>query len=520
MNFILYSDVNDRSIRQKIGLPQCSYYFLFRAFLPLFESLGRVHVVSALDEVDPLYQQLLAAGEGCLFVPFMALHNVPGDLQCPAINVVAWEFGSIPNEPWGDNPQQDWTLTLAREGRVIALSSHCAQAIRRAMGADFPVLVLPPPLPEHLINLCRQSPHQPVNPGSSLDVTGGIFDSRALALSAESLIPPPPLTAEQLAEIEALRPPPLTLKRRGVIAKHYLRLWALNQGAAQAVPVSRTHFLRLWYWEGIRDLVPEGLHAWLANTVPAVAGALEVDAPASRAYPDTSTRVESHVDGVVYVSVFNPTDGRKNWHQLLTAFCWAFRDTEDATLVLKFIHSELPCYYDDVMTVLAQLSPFACRVLVVHGYMDEPQYARLCASASFYVNASRGEGLCLPLMEYMACGKPVIAPTHTAMQDYVDEKVAFVVAASEEPTHWPEDERFLNLTRCYRPDWGSLKNAYLDSYRMAKERPQDYQRMSDAAVQRMHDYCALPLLQQRFMDFLGQAAPARRTTTVTDNTPC
>ena len=63
--------------------------------------------------------------------------------------------------------------------------------------------------------------------------------------------------------------------------------------------------------------------------------------PAPIDYPDTTGQVETEVDGVIYVSVFNPQDGRKNWHRLITAFCWAFREIDDATLVLKITHNDL-----------------------------------------------------------------------------------------------------------------------------------------------------------------------------------
>src|SRR5207253_6814427 len=132
---------------------------------------------------------------------------------------------------------------------------------------------------------------------------------------------------------------PLTWRRRFVIAKHYLRLWCLEavRGQSQSGPASRTLYLSQWYWEGIRDLLSYKQHSRLARYLPGVAGPLSVPQPEQPALdlPDTSQRVETLVDGVVYVSVFNPKDGRKNWHQLITAFCWAFREIDDATLVLK-----------------------------------------------------------------------------------------------------------------------------------------------------------------------------------------
>jgi glycosyltransferase involved in cell wall biosynthesis len=525
MNFILYSDINDSSISQSLGRPEYSYYFVLKAYRPVLESLGRVHVVASTAEVDTLYQQLLAAGEDSVFLSFTPPQKTPVDLQCPTICVVAWEFDSIPNEQWDNDPRQDWTQMLARQGRVITLSSHTARAIRRAMGEDFPVLVLPTPLWENFAAIRRQYVPVPVNPGATLAIKGCIFDTRTLGLSADALIPTP-LTAEEeaalAAELEAARPPPLTFKRRLVIARHYLRLWALDLGREQAEPVPRVKFLQNWYWEGLRDLFPDNLHGWLEQRLPAICGPqpLPIIEPSPLDLPDTTSVVETRVDGVVYVTVFNPKDGRKNWHQLITAFCWAFRETPDATLVLKITQNDLASYYSELMTLLAQLTPFACRVVVMHGYLDDAQYAGLYQAASFYVNASRCEGLCLPLMEFMSSGKPVIAPDHTAMEDYIDDAVAFVVGSSEELTIWPQDTRIIYRTLRYRPDWGSLKNAYEQSYRVAKAQPQDYQRMSAAAVQRMHDYCAFAPVQKRMADFFGLAPNTTDAAPVTDNASC
>ncbi len=517
MNFILYSDVNDSSISQSLGRPEYSYYFVLKAYRPLFESLGPVHVVSSAAEVDPLYRQLQQAGQDCLFISFAPPHKTPTDLQCPMVCVVAWEFDTIPAEHWDNDPRQDWSQTLARLGRVITLSTHTAEAIRRTLGEDFPVLVLPTPLWERFADIRQQYPGSPVNAGATLQIKGCILDSRSMGLSADGLIAP--LIEQPPQEIVEPEPepepplPPLTLRRRLFITRHYLLLW---------------------YREAVRDLVPDAVRPWLARfrtpqplpVEPAVSEAPVADEPAisevpvadepvvseasaqdehpQAAFPDTSQTVEIEVDGVIYVSVFNPDDGRKNWHHLITAFCWALGDVQDATLVLKMTQNDLSTYYVELITLLSQLSPFACRVVVMHGYLQDEQFARLYGAASYYVNASRCEGLCLPLMEFMSCARPVIAPNHTAMRDYIDESVAFVVKSSQEPTIWPEDARILYRTLRHRPDWGSLKIAYENSYAMAKNQPDAWQVMADAASERMHQYCSFAPVQQRLALFFKQ----------------
>ena len=538
MNFILYSDVNDSSISRSLGRPEYSYYFVLKAYRPLFESLGPVHVVSSAAEVDPLYRQLQQAGQDCLFISFAPPHKTPTDLQCPMVCVVAWEFDSIPAEHWDNDPRQDWSQTLARLGRVITLSTHTAEAIRRTLGDDFPVLVLPTPLWERFAGIRQQYPGTPVNAGATLQIKGCILDSRSMGLSADGLIAPiieqaPEEIVEQEPEPEpepeSAPPPPLTLRRRLFITKHYLReaCRALSADSEHSSLFLLKHYLLLWYREAVRDLVPDAVRPWLARfrtpqplpIEPAVSEAPAPDEPVisatcaqdehpQAAFPDTSQTVEIEVDGVIYVSVFNPDDGRKNWHHLITAFCWALRDVQDATLVLKMTQNDLSTYYVELMTLLSQLSPFACRVVVMHGYLQDEQFARLYGAASYYVNASRCEGLCLPLMEFMSCARPVIAPNHTAMRDYIDERMAFVVKSSQEPTIWPEDARILYRTLRHRPDWGSLKTAYENSYAMAKNQPDAWQAMADAASERMRQYCSFAPVQQRLALFFKQE-PAR-----------
>ncbi|MFG6204331.1 glycosyltransferase [Pseudomonas retamae] len=526
MNFILYSDVNDRSISQSLGRPEYSYYFVLKAYRPVLESLGQVHVVASPDDVDPLYLQLRQAGQDCLFLSFAPPHKTPTDLQCPMVCVIAWEFDSIPSEFATGDERQDWRQMLARHGRVVTLSTHTAQAIRRSLGEDFPVLVLPTPLWERFAQVRQSYPSVPVNPGSTLQIKGCIIDSRALGLSADGLIAP--IHNEQELEIRGLAEQPdeppqpeqlsrLTLRRRLLISKHYLRegFRALTTRSEHRLPFLLKHNLLQWYREAVSDLVPEtfrrklaGLRKPAAEILPVtVAQALEQAEHPQAVLPDTNAQVQIDVSGVVYVSVFNPEDGRKNWHHLITAFCWAMRDVEDATLVLKITQHDLSTYYVHLITLLSQLSPFACRVVVLHGYLEDEEFARLYGAASFYVNASRCEGLCLPLMEFMSCARPVIAPDHTAMSDYIDERVGFIVKSSREPTIWPEDVRILYRTLRHRPDWGSLKAAYEDSYAMAKRRPEAYQAMAAAASERMREYCGFSSVQQRAKTFFDLQAP-------------
>ena len=208
------------------------------------------------------------------------------------------------------------------------------------------------------------------------------------------------------------------------------------------------------------------------------------------------------LDGVVYTSVFCPTDGRKNWQDMLTAFCTAFQDVEDATLVLKIVPHSLPSFMGEFHFFLPHLAPFKCRILALQGYLDPAEYEKLIAATDYYVSASRCEGLCLPLMEFMACGKPALSPCHTAMADYVDSSSTLIVDSSLEPCGWPHDSRLAFRTMRYRISWESLVNAYRQSYHIAKNQPDDYKQMGRAASARMKEFASNHVVKEKLQRFL------------------
>lgn len=218
------------------------------------------------------------------------------------------------------------------------------------------------------------------------------------------------------------------------------------------------------------------------------------------ARPDQATRVE--LDGVVYTSVFNPTDGRKNWFDMICAFVWALRDAVDATLVLKLTNHDCSDALLAMLGDLAKLQPFRCRVLLMDGHLDDADYDRLVLASTYVLNTSHGEGQCLPLMEFMSAGKPAVCPGHTAMADYTGPDNAFIVRSHLEPTHWPHDPRQVYRTLRHRIDFASLVAALHDSYRVARHDATRYAAMSRAAQERLRSHCSQAVTRQRLQDFL------------------
>ncbi len=230
-----------------------------------------------------------------------------------------------------------------------------------------------------------------------------------------------------------------------------------------------------------------------------------VDAPSDTT--PTVTRV--HLEGVVYTSVLNPLDGRKNWKDLLSAFVWAFRHTPDAVLVLKMTHHDIFAYLNDLRAQLLQLAPFECRIVIIQAFLDDSTYADLVSATTYYVNASRGEGLCIPLMEFMSCGKPGIAPMNTAMLDYLTAENGFPVRSWRMHNAWPPDPRQLYRTTWSRIDWASLLEAYRASYEMARRPPGDYQTMGRKASETMEHFSSDAVVEDKLAAFVRRSLVTR-----------
>jgi hypothetical protein len=208
--------------------------------------------------------------------------------------------------------------------------------------------------------------------------------------------------------------------------------------------------------------------------------------------------------GTLYTTILNPNDGRKNWEDIITAFVYALRDRPGATLLVKIANEDLDMFFEDIFTFYMRLHPFRCRLVFIHGYLADEEYRELILHSHYIVNASRGEGQCLPLMEFMSSGVPAIAPRNTAMLDYISADNAFLVETSPELTYWPHDPRQVFRTCWQRINWQTLYRAFVDSERLHRKSKRRYARMGAAAVESLRQFCSMAVARERFRDFLGR----------------
>lgn len=476
MKFLVYSAMNSETVVHNLGEPEYSYYFVLREFLPLLNKLGEVVLIAnPTIEVDKYYAVAQAAGESCIYLSFTAPHMVCRGLACPTIPVFAWEFSSMPDETWWDDrPEYDWRNCLAQCGAAIVHSEQSVRAVRKIMGEKFPVVAIPAPVWDRLESVRAFLQAAASSRSLLLEIEHGlVFDSHSSGF--ENLLPTTEEIIREVAELRGVVPIDTHLgfrRRPGTIAG-----------------ITQYHLLQ-WYRQVLAPRLLAPLRSMLDRFVQS----------------SDPWQVCSHLlelNGVVFTSLFNPLDGRKNWVDMLTAFCAAFKNEPNATLVFKLGHHRYEDAIRGILLTIARLEPFKCRVVLIHGYLSGNSYNKLIQATHYFVNASYGEGQCLPLMEYLSCGKPAIAPSHSAMADYIDEQVGFVVDSWADATIWPHDPRIAYRTLRQQIDWQSLKNSYSAAYACVTEQPDQYQQLTQNSIKRMKSHCSHSVATEQLLDFFS-----------------
>lgn len=487
MILLVYSEVNAQSIASSLGQAEYSYYFVLKAFLPTLRTLGDVQIITdPKREVDRIYAQAQARGEKCIFLSFTSPQKTPLGLRCPTIPVLAWEFEDIPNEHWQGQRHQNWCHVLRRCGQAITHSEMTVEAIRAQLGQDYPVVSIPAPVWDKYHSLRERLPEQN-RAKITLHVEGLLIDSESPLFS--TVLPDQNAVIRNVAQ--ARKDPGENSDSED------LPTWCSESSLRITY-----RYAREWYhlvgrpW--LADLGKD-LHRRLKRQ-PAVPLTAPIPTPPA-AWPIGSHKLE--LSGVVFTSLFNPCDGRKNWIDMLTAFCTALRDAEDATLLFKLTANDYVEAVQNMLLCMARLPRFSCRVILLNGYLQEQDFEAMIEASDFVVNASYGEGQCLPLMEFLSCGVPAIAPRNSAMRDYMDSEVGFIVDGWREPWHWPQDPRQALRTCQEQTDWSSLAKAYRDAYHCAREEPDRYAQLSRNAIERMRGHCSEAVARQRLMAALN-----------------
>ena len=479
MHFLLSTGQADPGASFGGGGPDAGLSAVLRAFTPLCERVaaatgGTVTIVSSHSEAEAASRRLGRPDDSVhlCFAPPDECAEVTG---CRTVPVFGSGLEHIPTRA-GQMPGPDWRKPLGRFGRAICLSRSAAAAVKTAMGPGFPVCVITPPavLPDgvparplaavigrfSLLDTAAWTQHRP--PVVAFDAQDDLADAVAATAADEVLFRAPP-------------PWRKTLRYR--------------------LGTTRLH-AREWYRDAVQDLLPERVTRAGRAAARGVAHAAKkglmrkserpqnpLPLPGGgEPGPDAEWPVaELALSGTVFAAVHGMWD--RSWSDAISAFVWSFRDQPGATLLVRSAGIDAGTR-EALAAYLRRLLPFRCRVILMDARLTASESDALIDACAYYVCASHAEAAPLPLIGFMARGRPAVAPVHSALADLVDDGNALLVASSLAHDYWPGDPGEKLLTRSHRLDWDSLCQGFTRAYDQASEQ-EAYARRQQAAWRRM-----------------------------------
>jgi glycosyltransferase involved in cell wall biosynthesis len=416
----------------RIGREAYSYHFVSRAFAPLLARWGKTfEITQAESRLDYALWKARQQNLEPIHLSFLPLHLTYLTQQAPNVVFPFWEFPDLPDRNFGHNPRNNWGRVADHLSLLLTASTFTRDTFVRA-GVKTPVQVVPVPIPEAYFDVAAWEPRQ----RAVIDCPCYVFPPLE--------VPPAPGPSPWLP----VKWSSLSLRAR----------------------------LRNVYKSYIFPKMPAKLDQYLTVAIRTVAAVRQARLDDIRVPYSESPALD--LSGIVYTTILNPFDPRKNWQDLFSAFLLALGDREDATLVVKLV----VCPKLAAPAVNGMLQHYQqlgirhrCKLVFVTAYLSDTQMLELAQASTYYVNTARAEGACLPLQNFLAARRPGIAPVHTAMTDYFGEDFGFVVTSDLEPASWPHDPEQRLTTRWHRLVWQSLFEQLQASYELAKENQSRYQ---------------------------------------------
>jgi glycosyltransferase involved in cell wall biosynthesis len=172
----------------------------------------------------------------------------------------------------------------------------------------------------------------------------------------------------------------------------------------------------------VGGIAPELVHV-VPNAVDL--GRFSPDGPAYP-LPERAATVFLFVGGTTY---------RKGIDLLLTAYARAFADADDVLLVVKGFGSETLYRGMTAERTIAEFraTPGTPRLLALDEQLDYGEIPSLYRAADCVVQPYRGEGFCLPALEALACGRPLIATAGGPTDEFASDACAWRVPSERRP---------------------------------------------------------------------------------------
>ena len=154
---------------------------------------------------------------------------------------------------------------------------------------------------------------------------------------------------------------------------------------------------------------------------------------------------------------------RKGIDLLLEAYRAAFEPGDDVTLLIVLSGTNGAYQHNSLMQSVVKAANDASGPHVQHlvETVDDATLASLYRGCDAFALPYRGEGFGMPLLEALACGKPVITTAKGPSGDFCTEKMAYLIRAEEVevPDEPPPLGKLSGEFTWFEPDFGELVRA-------------------------------------------------------------
>jgi hypothetical protein len=455
---------------KNLGVPGYSYDLVAQLFVPLLARWGEIiPVARESSALEAATREARRRGLDPIHVSFLPFQDFCPAPSVPNVIVPAWEFPDAPDHVFDGNPRNDWLAASRQCDLILVGGQFTVETLQRA-GIRTPIRIVPVPTPDAYFRIPAWQADRTIH----IPYPAYVFPHPDVPASA--LWDAPEINVEE------------------------------ENGTTLAAPGRWRDAMRSTYSQYVKPLVPPTAHTWIKVL------ARKVGRNAWERYVDSCRRPHVDLSGVVYTCIFNPGDGRKNWEDLFSGFIWGLRDRDDAALVVKLITEE-QIWIERILMYYRRLGlAHRCKVVLLTEYLQPEHMLDLVRASTYYLTTTRAEGNCLPVMNYLAAGRPCVAPCHTALSDYFTHEMGFIVETHPEPAIWPHDSRLRFRTTWGRIVWPSLVEQLRRSYHVAHHERSTYDALGVCGQRKMAQWASAESVWPRLrsaLDLLDVLTPRK-----------
>ena len=200
---------------------------------------------------------------------------------------------------------------------------------------------------------------------------------------------------------------------------------------------------------------------------------------------------------------------RKGVDLLLQAYADAFSPDEDITLVIKDTGSSGFYKHNNLLRDIRAVcrKPNAPHIVLLTEEFDDARLASLYRGATAFVLPYRGEGFGMPLVEAMACGRPVVTTAAGPAPEFCAPEASYLVSAKEArvPDAPPPFGEFSSEWTWFEPDLIELAGALRAIY----ENDEEADRRGRLAAEQIARTHAWPRLLEKYVERIGHLVSSR-----------